>query len=781
MKTKYLLTALALPALFAACSQEEIVSDAQKVQSTELLGKIAGDVAFTFDTDSRLAWGATGNQTWETSDEFSLFWTGTSVSADSDLAGKANALYKKDGSSFVSENILYEGKHIMVYPVNKTHLTEKSINVAIAAKQDGNVALGNRSVYTNDTLLTICAPLTDPEDEPVAGVIYAAGYKKTVKATVKPLTSNLVLNLNFEMSDKVSEVTVKEVSLIAKDKVFATSGNLKADVNGAVSFSAIDSGNTDKMSVAMPTGTKVTSSNKACTAQIALFPVQEAAAATEDGGGMETETTPAYAIKVSTNYGIVTITDGKLVKNGVGQYIIEENVDQTEDDFDIDKVTNTALDMDEELALTKKKTKSITYRNKEYAGDAYDSYGKRITLNVTVKMSEASITGMVVGDSEELITAYETYDLLEKTADEYFELNTNVENNNCFELTPAAVAKILANNKVELRMADGINSIKLVGAHTSVPSFVVEGEDEDVALIKGMDRTVLILGANEWTVDVDKAGALNAWSKVINEGTLTITDSGLASNDKELVALEKTITNKATASFSGEVAMPVAYSQVAGTTTVPEGAYVTVVEKSEIDSGTVDVKGALTVNGNEFKVAKDAVVNVYKRFRNTSEGVITNLGTVKVADESAVVIITNNGNGDVYGVIELMGRDNSVSVSNENYQGYIKWACDVTTLEQTTSDVFNYVILSGNTTLQNAEYDYLEIKGDVKTTAGEDGECSLKHLFVNKNANMTIPAGTKINVTKKLVKNGDIDVIGDLIYNDATVSGNGYIFWNNSN
>ena len=173
MKAKYLLTALALPAMFAACSQEDILSDANLPQSSELLGQVAGDVAFTFGPESRLVWGATGAQDWETNDEFSLFWVNgdknIQVDETASLDGMANALYKKDGNTFTSENILYVGKHIMVYPVDKAHVTNKDILVKVASKatdaeyatQDGSIALGKRSVYVNDSLLTIDAM---PED-----------------------------------------------------------------------------------------------------------------------------------------------------------------------------------------------------------------------------------------------------------------------------------------------------------------------------------------------------------------------------------------------------------------------------------------------------------------------------------------------------------------------------------------------------------------------------------------------------------------------------------------
>lgn len=80
MKLKYLLTAMAVPALLAACSQDEFENLSDNNQ--QLLGKVAGKINFdvtdpTF-ANTRISWGATGNATLEDQDEMSLFWVGAS-------------------------------------------------------------------------------------------------------------------------------------------------------------------------------------------------------------------------------------------------------------------------------------------------------------------------------------------------------------------------------------------------------------------------------------------------------------------------------------------------------------------------------------------------------------------------------------------------------------------------------------------------------------------------------------------------------------------------------
>lgn len=70
MKTKHLLTAIVLPALFAACTNDELASISQNTETVNGR-RMAGDVTLSFnlenDANTRLAWN--GNYTWEADDQ----------------------------------------------------------------------------------------------------------------------------------------------------------------------------------------------------------------------------------------------------------------------------------------------------------------------------------------------------------------------------------------------------------------------------------------------------------------------------------------------------------------------------------------------------------------------------------------------------------------------------------------------------------------------------------------------------------------------------------------
>lgn len=768
MKTKYLLTALALPAMFAACSQEDVLSNENMLQSTDVLGKIAGDVAFNFDSNSRLVWGATGNAAWEANDEFSLFWVNSGMTAfteNTSLDGNINALYKKDGSTFTSENILYEGKHLMVYPVDKAHISNKDIVVKVASLkkddanvqiQDASVELGKRSVYTNDSLLTIAAMPEDAEDM-VDGVIYAAGYKQPVQAMVKPLSSNLVLNLNFDMPSTISEVTVKSVSLVADEAIFPANGSLTA-TNDSVGFKAGDL--TKEIVLNLPAETKVTNNDEPYVAQISLLPISA-------------NTATKYQIKVTTNYGVVTIDSAKYVTDKNGLYLSLDNTaeKQAAENF---KIGKAPLNLAAEFALTNENGSVFTYRGNEIElPKEQESFGKRITANVTVKMSEASISNMKVSNSQELIDAYNTYTLLAKTDAESFILS----NANPFEMTPEAVAKVLSNTKVTLTQELN-DTIKLVGAHTAIPSFKVKNGSTTTTLFNTAD-TKLVLGAEgTWALDVKAAAAANTWKTITNDGTLTLTES----NPENAVEISKPIVNRGTVNFNGNVTVGVSYYQFSGTTNVPTGSDVTMKKTADFKAGLLNVAGILDADGNTniTTIQKDAVVEVSGRFRSTDNGNITNLGTIKIKDENATAIITENGKSSANGSIELINRDDLVSVSGTN-KGHIKWICTETTLKKAATDVFNYIIVKKNLTIDSAsdDIDHVEVDATARITTATAGE-KFKSLFVNAGNTMIIPTASKVTVTEKFVLDGDVEVLGDFDYSAASKTGKGDVFYRNN-
>lgn len=751
MKAKYLLTALALPAMFAACSQEDIVTNAPQ-GSTEVLGKIAGDVAFTFGSESRLTWGTTDAPAWEANDEFSLFWVDadfTAATGTDALNGMANALYKKDGSTFTSENILYEGKHLMVYPVDKAHLGNKAIVVKVDSIQDGSIALGKRSIYVNDSLLNIKAPLADASKQS-ADTIYAAGYQQPVKASVKALSSNLVLNLNFDMPSTINEVTVKSVSLIADQAIFPAEGNLTAK-GDSVGFAGTKFSKEIKYN--MPANTKVTKDAAAYTAQLSLLPIINNTAAT-------------YKIQVATNYGIVTIDSAKYVTSKSGALLKKGGT----------QADSLVLSLAPEFALTKENGPAYTYRGTEIKDLTAEqqSFGKRITANVKVMMSEASISNMKVATSEELIDAYTTYTLLAKTGAESFILS----NKKPFELTPAAVAAIVANKKVTLTQ-EGNDTIKLTGAHTAIPSFIVKDGNANVTLFNTAS-TKLLLGENTWAIDVDAAAAVNTWAEVINAGTLTISESNPTTG---AVALTTPITNWAAASFGSNVNMPVAYNQVKGATITVASTYKVNLNAGGNINGKVDVDGTLAANMGVTNLGKDAEIAVAGSFLTASTGTMHNLGTITLEGTGSTIVSTND-NGTDMGSIVLAKRNSNAKVNNKTAQGYIKWACNEETYTKNVSDVFNTLILSEDFYADDAKWSadikYIEVAGskvNIYTSKNDDLDLSLTNVVVKENSTLVVPKGTNITVTGKTVNDGSIEVYGQYIA--GTESGKGTIYYYN--
>lgn len=781
MKVKYLLTALAVPALFAACSQEEIVSDVQN-QTTELLSKVAGDVNFTLAPQSRLSWDADNNVAWETEDGFSLFWVGET--AVGDLDGKVNALYKKDGDVFTSQNIVYEGNHVIVYPADYAHLSDKAIELNVGATQYDSIALGKRSIWTTDSMLTIKAPLTGTATAQ-PGVIYAGGYGEAVPASLQALSSNLVMNLHFAMGN-ATNVTIKKVVLKSNNDVFSVDGTLEAiaketgKYNQDVKF--VDGIPVNEVTLAMAKNTAVTTADTTYTVQFSLLPLID-----------QTELTNAtYSIEVHTNYGIVTINEAKnVLARGASVYCNSANT-AIDAEGGIPEA-NKALDLSAEIKLmAQHNVKDYLYRTIDATKKSnLTAYGKKIALDVKVNMKEASITGMEVANSEELIDAYETYTLLGKEGAENFVLTTSP-----FELTPEAVAAILANKKVTLEIVDDETTggtIKLVGAHTAIPQFngIVEGDktynliaNRVISATPGTPDTyttktyALVLGAEgTWNLDVDAAAAANTWAEIINDGTLTISESNPAKN---AVALTANILNRDSVAFSGDVTLPVQYKQEeVAVTYVPATADVTWARKSTIQ-GLVNVSGILDVKDYKATIGAKGTVEVYGRFRNTDTGEIVNLGTIKIMSENATAIITENGNGTLNGSIELINRDDLVTVTGTN-KGYIKWACDVATLKKEDTDVFNYIIVSENVTIDkdSKAIDHVEVDATARITTKKAAGETFQSLFVNEGNTLIIPTASIVKVASKFVLDGDVEVLGSFDYSAASKTGNGDVFYQN--
>lgn len=752
MKIKYVLTAMAIPAMFAACSQDEFLSEVNNSQNDLLGTPVKVDFVLNEDPQTRVDWGFTGGAEWNANDQFSLFWHGATANGTgmSKLyKGCSNAIYTKgDDGVFRTPSVTYVGSQIIVFPADKSHVKEQNIEVSIPAIQDGNISLGNRSVFVSDEIMLAQPVDEDSRDDDT----YYAGYNEPFKAKVNPLSSNLALNLKFKMTDKINEVIVKKVTLKVENsanKFFATTGNLyKNSTGNHTAFKG--TADVNEISVVMPEGTKVTTTNKETKAQIAFLPVT--ASLNADGD--------VYTILVETNYGVVTISKAALVTKTDGKI-------QTKDGA----VELSETNKDDLLSFYVELGKTDEWSSTD------EGYGKRIVRNVEVNMSEADIDNMVVENSEELIEAYRIYDVLGKTGAVNFKLNESVEGGKYFNLTKAAYEKIVANENVTLSFEGATEGIRLVNdanEFTEIPAL-------SEALASQSNKT-LVLGEGNWTLDVNNDGNYvkqgTLFNKLINEGTLTLTATTKTSSNVEI---ETEVVNDGTIEIAETLLLKAKLTQNAGASlNIPTTKTLTLQKGESQDiNGTVTVNGRLIADGSSVVVnfVQGATVTVNGSLLQSNSGAINNAGSITLGENGAIIMEDNAISGS-NGSILLNNRENQVSVKTNN--GYIKLVWSESRFTPESTDAFNYLILQNNIDLSdvvaNSGIDYFEIpegKTIAVTYKATTSPQTFEKVFVKKNATLRVPVGSAITATNT-ENDGAIEVYGD--YTPGNKTGNGVIY-----
>lgn len=767
---KISLIALAVPALFAACSQEDIVSDVQN-QSGEMLGKVAGDVTFVYDNtpETRMTWDPTGGAglQWnaEEGDAFSLFWVaGLDESVSENYQGKTNALYKStDGAEFKSENIIYEGNHIIVYPADYAHMSAKDIVVSVPEPQNAADDLGTKRTVVISDLLTIKAPLTGQNaaanmaKEP--NTIWAGGYNASLNhgsAAVGALSSHMVLNLNFDLK-KLEGVEVRNIKLVADKDVFATSGNLVKNSDGFISLSPTASTSTVTLNT---NNAKITKENNSYKAQISLLPPKKDLVDAN------------YSIVVETNYGLITIDKALDVTNNAGKAQFKPFTTQDENG------KNVAGEADEETALsfftefTDIATRTLDTDDKTEGNQSEGSYGKRIIRNVKVDMSKASIENWPVKTSEDLIAAYAIYDNLERGASEetrkenfvlegvtYNWLN-QIPNKNQFELTPQAYDEMLKHPYVTLSNGDLLDRLYLKPnsnvQFTSAPALA------QISELDNLDG--YMMAGNVWTLNIYEAANVQAFKTFENKGEVTLIAKKNYDKYGNNITADDLASFKSTGktTFDHTVQDVVNYT-LSGTTTVAEGKTIDLRGTNTI-GGTLNVDGELVIA--DGKTTLSQTTNVKGSLLSTTNATLVNNGTIYVKKADASIIVTKQG---TTATIELMGRHDNVRVSDANNQGYIKWTCDVETLTKDATDVFNYVRIPNSIQwVQDLAIDFIQVTGSKVQITGAASD--LNTVFINSGYTLVVPTGS--SMVTETVSGGKVQVYGTFVYgtkNNTTI------------
>ena len=136
MKSIKLLAALAIPAMFAACTNEEIVTESPKqfnqVVGAELIGT---DISMKLTNGASSRMGATG---WESTDKLGLGWIVNGIYKSQQDVNKApdcnewfaNHMFYVENNKFITKGNVYKGWHFAYYPFTyREQIDEMTWNV----------------------------------------------------------------------------------------------------------------------------------------------------------------------------------------------------------------------------------------------------------------------------------------------------------------------------------------------------------------------------------------------------------------------------------------------------------------------------------------------------------------------------------------------------------------------------------------------------------------------------------------------------------------------------
>lgn len=588
MKTKHILTAIALPALLAACSQDEDLSGALSQKDFSNIPTV--DVNFTASIDGNSPTTRMATRfDWEEGDKVGLAWLGegSKITIDGD-AYQNHPLFCTDAvaKSFKTETMLYVGSYYAYMPYN-----EKITDVVPMEFDASNQELAATSASYAKKAIYISPKLTKLDGE-------TAGIGKNTKLNLSRLSNAVTVNLTFGNAAKFEGLKVMGISVDAKTsapasvlpKSFKYKPTKDADVTDwsemkSDKILAATSGNffniSDGPAAATVGAIKATSKEGLAVTDDQLTTYILTLAATEAATKLE--------VVVSTNYGDVTVD---LDSKGAGE-------------------------ADKAIVI---KDKGTTEAKTIADAKIFNNFGASGSLDVYVDMSNLTIPSTVTTQAE-LNEALKTLAITETETATTITVNPEKANStNTVDLTDftfpeglkcavTLTAGAKASNGFAFKGNTVINSqLALASAAT------VDGTMTINNLVDGQKKQKAAL-----TMD-GKVLTVNAGAKLINEGKIDISaaSSGITTEaeDKGKAAAAEFVSNASTATVnmgSGTFTNDGKVQWIAGT--LPTGLQGTVYANATTLNQLVGASKAFTSTNATNEVTIDGALSIGNQFQ----------------------------------------------------------------------------------------------------------------------------------------------------------------------
>lgn len=219
MKAKHLLAALALPAIFTACSQDELPTN--NVEKEVVGTPIGYDLEFKASFNNGPSTRLTPEIGWEVGDKIGMGWiSATGLAASANLYSN-HPIFCKDGAGkFKSETMIYEGLYIVSYPFQ---LTQKVAPLAFdLSKQNSDSSYYSGRQHVSDKFITLT--------EKTAGLGNATTLNLVALTNLMKLNIKLPAKAAVPEDFKITGVTLTDTSnkLVNKLTLASTDGAVAA-------------------------------------------------------------------------------------------------------------------------------------------------------------------------------------------------------------------------------------------------------------------------------------------------------------------------------------------------------------------------------------------------------------------------------------------------------------------------------------------------------------------------------------------------------------------------
>lgn len=717
MKTKHIVFALALPAIFAACSQEELVTP-NNPSTSEIKGvELGSDFTFSVseNPETRASLDENGKMVWDAVDKIGMVWVSNSPSS---LASPANdfstltalgkvlsnhPLYNESGK-FASKTMVFEGQYWACFPYQGNVTSTEVLSLPVKEEQNLDFTNAQSDVLKENTyFLTRGATIKLKKDEPTkeekaAGVIQA-GVGNTLSFTLDAFSNRLLLNISVKGSTKVKaeDVVVKSVKMMATKSATSvlrkaaefdfTKGYPTVDAD-KVSYKLIDNGiylNTSSAVVEDITvkNTKEVAlgASKKATTIISYLPTFLAA----DG-------VDALTLVVETNFGDIT-----YVPTTSGWAKPVANKDDT-------KIESAGVAAD-------------------FAGLS-NKIGSYATRNIVIDMNDAKVTGKTAKNAAELISIVNTWKIISTAP-----LTVTLENTDT-EKDETGAEVDLPVTLENLNLSDLPADLTLSAKESIIfkGSSTISSSAKKVAITKATDAT------GSPTVEIAPNATLNIDGGTVNVGDVT---NGL----NVTIANNKILDPATPATLFGQLNVYNA-GQFVLVDAATDGIFI---NNGIITIGTDDSNGTITfvVGGslnNKEVIVKNGTIDTFEGGNGIKRAVVSNAISFASVVDAGVTDIEVNGVVNL-GVISF----NSTNAGKANITIVANGSIKAGAVENTFSS--------------------LTVKANASVLG--KGEIAFTNLNIDKDVTLTI-TDSKITTNNLSFPTGSALVVnGELTYTQA--------------